>query len=797
MNKIKMNIWDKYTQKEKIGFGSYSKVYKAQNKETGKYVAIKEIDKERIENQKYLTETEIMKKLNSENSVRLKETFDSNDFFYIIMDLCAYNLTDYVKIRETPLSIDEIRQILIQLNNTFKIMINNNIIHTDLKPSNILIYLDTIDKCTIKLSDYGSSNFINNLNSRTSRGTPLTMAPEVLNGKELSNKSDIWSLGIIIYFLLFKEYPYNGNNEVLLFNDINSGKKLKNCENKELNDLMNKMLKINVKERISWEEYFNHSFFKQNEIKDRIPQFNFLCEIHSKNINFYCKECKINICEDCINKHNKHEIKSFSKIGLTNEEINEIENINKEITYNMDKLNKMKDNITFLINQMKLIKDNNSIYENNSSNNYKKYYIDCLHFINEKIKIEGNMELIELKDEILNNFIIAEYYINNDKINDEIQILNCFEEVENEKSGISGMNNKIDLIKKCELYLNDEKIDFCFKYKFPKEGKYKIKIICKNRLISTNYLFYDCSSLISIDLSHFNTDNITDMNSMFDNCTILSVINLLNLHTNNAITMYSMFYKCSSLINLDLSNLNTENVINMSYMFSKCYSLNSLNLSDFKTGKVTNMAHMFQDCTSLTKLIISNFQTNIVTQMNNIFCNCSSLTSLNISSFNTENVTDMNGMFSKCTSLTSLDLTNFNTSNVTKMNAMFQICISLKSLNLTNFNTNKVSNMSYMFSYCESLTIINLSSFNTENVIDMNNMFSYCSSLSSLDLSNFNTNKVENMKSMFEHCISLLYLNISNFRKINKNSKGIFNDLNQNCKIIFNNEATFLKDFNY
>ena len=56
------------------------------------------------------------------------------------------------------------------------------------------------------MSDYGATNFINNLNSRTSRGTPLTMAPEVLNGKELSNKSHIWSLGIIIYFLLFIEY---------------------------------------------------------------------------------------------------------------------------------------------------------------------------------------------------------------------------------------------------------------------------------------------------------------------------------------------------------------------------------------------------------------------------------------------------------------------------------------------------------------------------------------------------------------------------------------------------------------
>ena len=572
------------------------------------------------------------------------------------------------------------------------------------------------------------------------------MAPEVLNGKGLSNKSDIWSLGIIIYFLLFKEYPYNGNNEVLLFNDINSGKKLKNCENKELNDLMNKMLKINVKERISWEEYFNHSFFKQNVIKDRIPQFNFLCEIHSKNINFYCKECKINICEDCINKHNKHEIISFSKIGLTNEEINEIENINKEITYNMDKLNKMKDNITFLINQMKLIKENNSIYENNSSNNYKKYYIDCLHFINEKIKIEGNMELIELKDEILNNFIIAEYYINNDKINDEIQILNCFEEVENEKSGISGMNNKIDLIKKCELYLNDEKIDFCFKYKFPKEGKYKIKIICKNRLISTNYLFYDCSSLISIDLSHFNSDNITDMNSMFSNCISLTSLNLSNFNTDKVIDMSYMFSNCKSLISLDLSIFNTENVINMEYMFNDCFLLNKLNLSNFNTTKVSYMDFMFS--------------------------NCYSLISLNLSKFNTENVISMVGMF--------------------------QICRGLQRLDLSNFNTKKVTNMSYMFNYCSSLMDLNVSSFNCENVKNMKDMFSGCSNLISLNLSGFKNNKLNNIEYIFSDCTSLISLDLSNFsiNCDNLKSKGAFQNLNNKCKVICedNNLLKILKE---
>ena len=66
------------------------------------------------------------------------------------------------------------------------------------------------------------------------------MAPEVLKDeKELINsKSDIWSLGIIIYYLLFKEYPYNRNGEYKILQDINSNKKLKKCNNEELNALL-------------------------------------------------------------------------------------------------------------------------------------------------------------------------------------------------------------------------------------------------------------------------------------------------------------------------------------------------------------------------------------------------------------------------------------------------------------------------------------------------------------------------------------------------------------------------------
>ena len=75
-------------------------------------------------------------------------------------------------------------------------------------------------------------------------------------------------LGIIIYYLYFKKYPYNGKNEFALFVNIKSTIKLEIIENEELNDLMNKLLKINIKEIISWDEYFNHSFFKnKNKMK--------------------------------------------------------------------------------------------------------------------------------------------------------------------------------------------------------------------------------------------------------------------------------------------------------------------------------------------------------------------------------------------------------------------------------------------------------------------------------------------------------------------------------------------------
>ena len=100
---------------------------------------------------------------------------------------------------------------------------------------------------------------------------------------------------------------------------------------------------------------------------------------------------------------------------------------------------------------------------------------------------------------------------------------------------------------KCELYLNGNKINFCFKYNFKKKGKYTIKIILKKNLECSNYMFSNCSSLTSLNLSNFNTNNVTNMDSMFYYCSSLTSLNLSNFNTNNVTDMAVMFYESEKL----------------------------------------------------------------------------------------------------------------------------------------------------------------------------------------------------------------------------------------------------------
>ena len=162
--------------------------------------------------------------------------------------------------------------------------------------------------------------------------------------------------------------------------------------------------------------------------------------------------------------------------------------------------------------------------------------------------------------------------------------------------------------------------------------------------------------LTKIDLSGWDTSDITDMNKMFSDCIYLKSLEVSNFNTSNVTTMGNMFNNCWEIKSLDVSGFDTSKVTNMSYMFNQCHSLTSLDVSGFDTSKVTNMSYMFNQCYSLTSLDVSGFDTSKVTTMGNMFNNCSPLTSLDLSNWNTASVTNMNKMFSGCNSLSNLTL---------------------------------------------------------------------------------------------------------------------------------------------
>ncbi len=392
MNSVK--IWDKYENIKKMS----SSLYKGKNKEKGNYVVIKEIDKIQFNKDYKISEKEFLDLINKEKLISIIEIINSKDYYYIVMELCLTNLEEYMKIRDKGLSIEELRDFLIELN---KILRTKEMIYRDLNLSNILISLNEINKISIKISDLGLNKKINEELTMTSTKISYTRSPEIIENYNIHIKSDLWNLGIIIYYLLFKEYPYKGSNEIKLLKDIKSGKKLKLSEDNDLNDLINKMICIDLNKRISWDDYFNHSFFK------KYPQFEFNCKIHSKIIGGYCLNCKNNICEECFNNHLNHNMISFNKIGMNEEEKKMSENLIKEIEINVNKINKMKEDLTLFINKFKDTKENTNIYENDDKNNFKRYYMKYLEIMKDKSKIEGNLNIDLCKqDWILENEII-------------------------------------------------------------------------------------------------------------------------------------------------------------------------------------------------------------------------------------------------------------------------------------------------------------------------------------------------------------------------------------------------------
>jgi surface protein len=242
------------------------------------------------------------------------------------------------------------------------------------------------------------------------------------------------------------------------------------------------------------------------------------------------------------------------------------------------------------------------------------------------------------------------------------------------------------------------------------------------RPTSTALWFADMRSLGTITgMQYLNTSEVTDMYGMFQNCDYLGVEQ-----------------------KLDVSNFDTGNVTDMSYMFAGCSRLQELNVSNFDTHNVTSMESMFAGCLSLRTLDLTHFDTRNLTNMMDMFGSCHALGNISFGEFDTHNVTSMDGAFSHCSSLESLDLSFMDTRNVTNMGAMFAYSNSLVSINLSSFNTANVTYMGQMFQGCSLLTTIIVGDgWTTSRVTNSYSMFLDCTSLEGNKGTTYDSNHVD------------------------------------------------------
>ena len=287
--------------------------------------------------------------------------------------------------------------------------------------------------------------------------------------------------------------------------------------------------------------------------------------------------------------------------------------------------------------------------------------------------------------------------------------------------------------------------------------------------VNMDYFLEICTSLEYVKFPNDGQNSAYGF-SMFSGCKYLKSIDLYEFSFLGDIGF--LFSDCSSLKSLDLSLVDTTMVTSMNNLFEKCYSLISLDLSNWETYRVKSIISIFYDCKSLTSLDLSNFDTSSVTNMYNAFFNCIELTSIDLSKFDTSLVEDMNSMFYGCISLKALNLSRFNTLKVNNMKSMFFNCHNLESLDLSNFNTNNVVSMVLMFSGCLKLKFINFKNYKNELDKLTKNIFYGANENLKIYMNNI---KDENIKNLIPELSSFMCIT-NNYSLISKKNLKIIND---------------------
>lgn len=256
-----------YNEAENIGKGSYGKVYKGKNTSTGRTVAIKvilvESNKQSTQIKMIKNEVEALKRTKNDYILQFLDFQVQSNYVYIITEFCNQKDLKYYLSKRKILKEDKAVEFLKQIVLAFKELCSRKVIHRDLKPANIFMHNGVCkigDFGFAKTLDFSVTDYNNQMVSVV--GTPLYMSPQLLDKQKYTTKSDIWSLGIIFYEMLFGRVPWTGKDPATYSRNIRNTPlafdRNVNDISLEAEDFLQQCLKVNEEERIGWNELFDH-----------------------------------------------------------------------------------------------------------------------------------------------------------------------------------------------------------------------------------------------------------------------------------------------------------------------------------------------------------------------------------------------------------------------------------------------------------------------------------------------------------------------------------------------------------
>ena len=260
------NKYDFIRDKNPLGKGAFGEVWKVTHENSKKVYCIKMMTKRDIFEQKLINqinkEIGIMYNINHPYSVKLYNHFEDNEKLYLIMELASNgNLYNFIQNNKNQKikTKEMIKKIIIQVIEIIKYLHSLDIIYRDIKPENILLDKDY----NVKLCDYGWASYLSKGQFCSAYcGTPEYVSPEVIKKYPYNEKVDIWGIGVLIFELVFGYPPFTSNFNEDRFNNIKEGKINwpKDLSDMELKDLIEKILKVNPKDRISLDEIEKHQW---------------------------------------------------------------------------------------------------------------------------------------------------------------------------------------------------------------------------------------------------------------------------------------------------------------------------------------------------------------------------------------------------------------------------------------------------------------------------------------------------------------------------------------------------------